>query len=98
RARPFCISGVVVMQEAHLAIHTWPEHRYAAVDIFTCGDVLEPKVAAEYLAQLLGATQVSVVQLERGLLRPDINGPKPESSPSARSAGGPSCTDPAALD
>lgn len=79
---PFGISGVVVIAESHLAIHTWPEHRYAAVDIFTCGDVLEPKVAAEYLAQLLGATQVSVVQLERGLLRPDINGSKPESSPS----------------
>jgi S-adenosylmethionine decarboxylase len=80
---PFGISGVVVIAESHLAIHTWPEHRYAAVDIFTCGDVLEPKVAAEYLAQLLGATQVSVVQLERGLLKPDINGSKPESSPSA---------------
>jgi hypothetical protein len=47
-----------------------PEHRYAAVDIFTCGDVLRPKVAARYLAQLLGAARVSVVQLERGLLRP----------------------------
>jgi S-adenosylmethionine decarboxylase len=79
---PFGISGVVVIAESHLAIHTWPEHRYAAVDIFTCGDVLEPKVAADYLAQLLGATQVSVVQLERGLLRPDGNGPKLESSQS----------------
>lgn len=68
---PLGISGVVVIAESHLAIHTWPEYRYAAVDIFTCGDVLEPKVAAEYLAQLLGATQVSVVQLERGLLRPE---------------------------
>jgi polyphosphate kinase len=80
---PFGISGVVVIAESHLAIHTWPEHRYAAVDIFTCGDVLEPKVAAEYLAQLLGATQVSVVQLERGLLRPEAPGPKLESSQSS---------------
>jgi S-adenosylmethionine decarboxylase len=68
---PFGVSGVVVIAESHLAIHTWPEHRYAAVDIFTCGDVLEPRVAAEYLAQLLGAARVSVVQLERGLLGPD---------------------------
>jgi S-adenosylmethionine decarboxylase len=80
---PFGISGVVVIAESHLAIHTWPEHRYAAVDIFTCGDVLEPKVAADYLAELLGATQVSVVQLERGLLRPDGNGPQLESSQSS---------------
>jgi S-adenosylmethionine decarboxylase proenzyme len=65
---PHGVSGVVVIAESHLAIHTWPEHRYAAVDIFTCGDVLEPKVAADFLAQLLGATQVSTVQLDRGLL------------------------------
>ena len=41
---PFGISGVgLAIAESHLAIHTWPEHRYAAVDIFTCGDVLEPE-------------------------------------------------------
>jgi len=34
---PFGISGVVVIAESHLAIHTWPEHAFAAVDIFTCG-------------------------------------------------------------
>ena len=68
---PHGVSGVVVIAESHLAIHTWPEHRYAAVDIFTCGDVLEPKVAADYLQQMLGAAQVSLVQLERGLLRPE---------------------------
>ena len=67
---PLGISGVVVIAESHLAIHTWPEYRYAAVDIFTCGDVLEPKVAGEYLAQLFGAAHVSMVQLERGLLSP----------------------------
>src|SRR6266704_2514591 len=38
---PFGISGVVVIAESHLAIHTWPEYRYAAVDIFSCGDVLQ---------------------------------------------------------
>ena len=35
---PYGVSGVVVIQESHLAIHTWPEYRYAAVDLFTCGD------------------------------------------------------------
>jgi S-adenosylmethionine decarboxylase len=68
---PCGVSGVVVIAESHLAIHTWPEQRYAAVDIFTCGDVLEPKVAADYLQQLLGATQVSLVQFERGILNPE---------------------------
>ena len=40
---PFGISGVVVIAESHLSIHTWPEYRYAAVDIFSCGDVLQPR-------------------------------------------------------
>ena len=50
---PFGISGVVVIAESHLAIHTWPEYRYAAVDVFSCGDVLQPQVAADYLVEQL---------------------------------------------
>ena len=42
---PVGISGVVVIAESHLAIHTWPEHRYAAVDVFSCGEVLQPELA-----------------------------------------------------
>ena len=64
---PFGISGVVVIAESHLAIHTWPEYRYAAVDIFSCGDTLQPQVAAEYLADALGAARSSVVELMRGI-------------------------------
>src|SRR3989344_2151486 len=64
---PFGISGVVVIAESHLAIHTWPEYRYAAVDIFSCGEVLQPEVAAEYLVATLGATQSSAVAIERGI-------------------------------
>jgi S-adenosylmethionine decarboxylase len=37
RFSPHGVSGVVVISESHVAIHTWPEHGYAAVDIFTCG-------------------------------------------------------------
>jgi S-adenosylmethionine decarboxylase len=64
---PFGISGVVVIAESHLAIHTWPEYRYAAVDVFSCGDVLQPQVAADYLVEQLGATRASVVELQRGI-------------------------------
>ncbi|MBU1650990.1 adenosylmethionine decarboxylase, partial [bacterium] len=39
---PHGVSGVVVIAESHLAIHTWPEYGYAAVDLFTCGDEIEP--------------------------------------------------------
>lgn len=47
---PHGISGVVVIAESHLAIHTWPEHDYAAIDIFTCG---EPEIAENIYKQLL---------------------------------------------
>ena len=65
---PVGISGVVVIAESHLAIHTWPEHRYAAVDVFSCGEVLQPQMAADYLVEQLGAARASVVELQRGVL------------------------------
>jgi len=71
---PFGISGVVVIAESHLSIHTWPEHRYAAVDIFSCGDVLEPEVAANYLVDQFGAERTAVVEVQRGLF---LNAPDP---------------------
>ena len=64
---PFGVSGVVVIAESHLSIHTWPEHRYAAVDIFSCGDILKPEIAAHYLVEQFGAERTSVVELQRGL-------------------------------
>ncbi len=64
---PFGISGVVVIAESHLSIHTWPEYRYAAVDIFSCGEVLQPGVAASYLVEQFGAERASVVELQRGM-------------------------------
>ena len=63
---PFGISGVVVIAESHLSIHTWPEYRYAAVDVFSCGEVLQPEVAANYLAEQFGAERMSVVEVQRG--------------------------------
>src|SRR5882762_9567139 len=70
---PFGISGVVVIAESHLSIHTWPEYRYAAVDIFSCGDVLQPSVAANYLVEQFGAEHASVVELQRGMfLNPGV--------------------------
>jgi S-adenosylmethionine decarboxylase len=64
---PFGISGVVVIAESHLSIHTWPEYRYAAVDIFSCGDVLQPDVAASYLVEQFAAERTSAVEMQRGL-------------------------------
>jgi S-adenosylmethionine decarboxylase len=68
---PFGISGVVVIAESHLSIHTWPEYRYAAVDIFSCGDVLQPEVAANYLVEQFGAERTSIVEMQRGMFMQD---------------------------
>src|ERR671937_2974715 len=64
---PFGVSGVVVIAESRLSIHTWPEYRYAAVDIFSCGDILKPEVAASYLVRQFGAERTSVVEMQRGM-------------------------------
>ncbi len=76
---PFGISGVVVIAESHLSIHTWPEYRYAAVDIFSCGDTLQPDVAACYMVEQFAAERTSIVELQRGILLraavPTVNRP-----------------------
>lgn len=65
---PFGISGMVVIVESHLSIHTWPEYNYAAVDIFTCGDILKPEKAVAYLIDKFQSKNPSVVELKRGIL------------------------------
>jgi len=65
---PFGVSGVVVIAESHLAIHTWPEHAYAAVDIFTCGETLNSELAAQYLVEKFQSRQPSLMELKRGLI------------------------------
>jgi len=68
---PHGISGVVIIAESHLSIHTWPEYGYAAVDVFTCGDVLQPCVAADYLINKFQCTNPSVIEVKRGMLSLD---------------------------
>lgn len=63
---PYGVSGVIVIQESHLAIHTWPESRYAAVDLFTCGSDTRPWQAFEVLKQGLKAKSSSAMEIQRG--------------------------------
>lgn len=65
---PQGVSGVVVVSESHIAIHTWPEHGYAAVDVYTCGDHTMPLKASEYIIKELKCKKPTVVKLDRGLL------------------------------
>ncbi len=64
---PQGVSGVVVIAESHLTIHSWPEFGYAAVDIFTCGTKVDPWKAAEFLKRELEAGDMQVRYFQRGL-------------------------------
>jgi S-adenosylmethionine decarboxylase len=66
---PHGISGVVVIAESHLTIHTWPEYGYAAVDVFTCGDTVDPWIATSTLKELFKAANIKTVELKRGELK-----------------------------
>lgn len=63
---PHGLSGMIVIAESHVAIHTWPEHRFAAVDIFSCGPKLNQQIIAERLQEWLLAGEVTVDRRERG--------------------------------
>ncbi|QWR76062.1 adenosylmethionine decarboxylase [Candidatus Magnetomonas plexicatena] len=65
---PFGISGMVIIAESHLSIHTWPEYNYAAVDIFTCGDIINPDLAAKYLIDKFESKSPSVMEMKRGII------------------------------
>ncbi|MEQ8525651.1 adenosylmethionine decarboxylase [Gracilimonas sp.] len=66
---PYGVSGMVVIAESHVAIHTWPEYNYAAVDIFTCGDTIDPWIIQEYLKEAFGSQNVSSMEMKRGLFK-----------------------------
>ena len=65
---PQGVSGVAVIAESHFSIHTWPEYGYAALDIFTCGEDINPDVAVSYLREQFNAKNIQVVELKRGAL------------------------------
>ena len=65
---PYGVSGVVVIAESHLAIHTWPEYNYAAVDFFTCNKNCNTDIAIEYLKEGFKSENYSVKIIKRGNL------------------------------
>ena len=63
---PQGVSGVVIISESHLTIHSFPEHGYASIDVYTCGD-MDPNIAANYIAEALGAETRENIELPRGM-------------------------------
>ena len=63
---PWGVSGAVIISESHLTIHTWPEFGYAAVDLFTCGDKVNPWIGFDFLEKNLAAEKSESYELSRG--------------------------------
>lgn len=63
---PHGVSGVVILQESHISIHTWPEIGYAALDFYTCGDCT-PEAGLDLLREGFGADSAEIMVLDRGL-------------------------------
>ena len=60
------VTGMALLAESHISIHSWPEHGYAAVDIFLCGARHDPERALDAIAAALGAARVSTTLIRRG--------------------------------
>lgn len=63
---PHGVSGVVIIAESHLTIHSFPEHGYASIDVYTCGGTVDPNVAVEYIVTALEAKTAEKVEVARG--------------------------------
>ena len=71
---PYGVSGVLIIEESHFHIHTWPEHKYASIDLYTCNPNLKFHQAQASLQKSLFCENVEVKTLKRGLL-PDAQTP-----------------------
>jgi S-adenosylmethionine decarboxylase len=69
RFEPHGISAILVLQESHFSVHTWPEHGYFAVDVFSCGNEGDPVKAMDAFLDALDAKERKVQRFERGIVR-----------------------------
>jgi S-adenosylmethionine decarboxylase len=65
--QPYGVSGAVIIQESHYTIHTWPEHRYAAVDLFYCGGTVHVRRAVDVLRERFKPERVKFLVVRRGV-------------------------------
>ncbi len=61
------VSIVAIILESHISIHTWPEHRFATVDVYSCGEHTKPEEAFNYIVKALKAGRYEVFVGDRSL-------------------------------
>jgi len=65
---PQGVSGVALIAESHISLHTWPEYDYMAIDIFTCGQTVNPYKAVDTLKKIFKPRKVEIKEIKRGKL------------------------------
>jgi S-adenosylmethionine decarboxylase len=66
--QPIGVTGVAIVSESHIMIHTWPEHGYAAVDVFTCGEERDLKGAVDVVRSYFKPERVQMMHIVRGIV------------------------------
>jgi len=65
---PQGITGVILLEESHISIHTWPEKNFVAVDIYTCGDKSMPEMALDFLKKEFQPQKIKIKRVQRGII------------------------------
>jgi len=71
RFSPHGVSGMVVVSGSHISIHTWPEHGYAAIDVYTCDVGSKPEKTVERILKEIRASYAHITEIERGVMDED---------------------------
>ena len=66
--KPYGVSGVLVLAESHFTIHTWPEHQYAAIDIFLCDTNINIENVVKYLCDIFSTNNYKMRTINRGVI------------------------------
>jgi S-adenosylmethionine decarboxylase len=69
---PQGVTGLAVLAESHLSVHSWPEYGYLAADVFTCGTRVEPQAAVPVLTEYFSPEHIDVTEVSRGIPPADI--------------------------
>jgi spermidine synthase len=70
---PYGVSGVIIVEESHIAIHTWPEYRYAALDLFFCSPSVNTRIIIQTLKERFCAESFKLLEIKRGLESPEVS-------------------------
>ncbi len=65
---PYGVTGILLLSESHVSIHTWPEHGYVALDVFTCSHKEQARVAYSVLREEFSPKRADVIEIDRGIL------------------------------